>query len=178
MPRPSRTPCGHSHANHLTHHPNITPAPGCVGYGVQPTLSPHARSAEGPEAKSSGPTHLQAAVYSRLRHGGPGAVPSPPPAAPPLPTLRRRRGGSRPVAEGARPCQSSSLQQAHRNESSRVWDVSREGDSTSPSGQPVLSALSPSLQSYFLVKHWNWRHSRPDWMWLWAAWSSGWRPCT
>jgi len=75
---------------------------------------------------------LQAAVYRRLRHGGPGAVPSPPPAAPPLPTLRRRRGGSRPVAEGARPCQSSSLQQAHRNESSRVWDVSREGDSTKP----------------------------------------------
>ena len=23
-----------------------------------------------------------------------------------------------------------------------------------------------------------WRHSRPGWMWLWAAWSSGWRPCT
>jgi len=23
-----------------------------------------------------------------------------------------------------------------------------------------------------------WRHSRPGWMWLWAAWSSGWQPCT
>jgi len=23
-----------------------------------------------------------------------------------------------------------------------------------------------------------WRHSRPDWMWLWAAWSNGWQPCT
>ena len=23
-----------------------------------------------------------------------------------------------------------------------------------------------------------WRHSRPDWMWLWAAWSGDWRPCT
>ena len=23
-----------------------------------------------------------------------------------------------------------------------------------------------------------WRHSRPGWMWLWAAWSAGWRPCT
>ena len=23
-----------------------------------------------------------------------------------------------------------------------------------------------------------WRHSRPGWMWLWAAWSDGWRPCT
>ena len=23
-----------------------------------------------------------------------------------------------------------------------------------------------------------WRHSRPGWMWLWAAWSGGWRPCT
>ena len=23
-----------------------------------------------------------------------------------------------------------------------------------------------------------WRHSRPDWIWLWAAWSGGWRPCT
>ena len=22
------------------------------------------------------------------------------------------------------------------------------------------------------------RHSRPGWMWLWAAWSAGWRPCT
>ena len=22
-----------------------------------------------------------------------------------------------------------------------------------------------------------WRHSRPSWMWLWAVWSSGWRPC-
>ena len=22
------------------------------------------------------------------------------------------------------------------------------------------------------------RHSRPGWMWLWAAWSSGWWPCT
>ena len=22
------------------------------------------------------------------------------------------------------------------------------------------------------------RHSRPGWMWLWAAWSSDWRPCT
>jgi len=22
-----------------------------------------------------------------------------------------------------------------------------------------------------------WRHSRPGWMCLWAAWSSGWRPC-
>ena len=22
-----------------------------------------------------------------------------------------------------------------------------------------------------------WRHSRPGWMWLWAAWSGGWRPC-
>ena len=21
-----------------------------------------------------------------------------------------------------------------------------------------------------------WRHSRPGWMWLWAAWSAGWRP--
>ena len=34
-----------------------------------------------------------------------------------------------------------------------------------------------------MVTHWNrlpkeaWRHSRPGWMWLWAAWSSGWRPC-
>ena len=39
-----------------------------------------------------------------------------------------------------------------------------------------------------MVKHWNrlprdglwmphpWRHSRPAWMWLWVAWSSGWRP--
>ena len=23
-----------------------------------------------------------------------------------------------------------------------------------------------------------WGHSRPGWMWLWAAWSSGWWPCT
>jgi len=23
-----------------------------------------------------------------------------------------------------------------------------------------------------------WRHSKPGWMWLWAALSSGWRPCT
>jgi len=23
-----------------------------------------------------------------------------------------------------------------------------------------------------------WRHPRPGWMWLWAAWSGGWRPCT
>ena len=23
-----------------------------------------------------------------------------------------------------------------------------------------------------------WRHSRAGWMWLWAAWSSGWRHCT
>ena len=23
-----------------------------------------------------------------------------------------------------------------------------------------------------------WRHKRPGWMWLWAAWSGGWRPCT
>ena len=23
-----------------------------------------------------------------------------------------------------------------------------------------------------------WRPSRPGWMWLWAAWSSGWQPCT
>jgi len=23
-----------------------------------------------------------------------------------------------------------------------------------------------------------WRHSRPGWMWLWAAWSGGWQPCT
>ena len=23
-----------------------------------------------------------------------------------------------------------------------------------------------------------WRHSRPGWMWLWAAWSAGWWPCT
>ena len=22
-----------------------------------------------------------------------------------------------------------------------------------------------------------WRHSRPGWMWLWAAWSGGWLPC-
>jgi len=22
------------------------------------------------------------------------------------------------------------------------------------------------------------RHSRPGWMWLWAAWAAGWRPCT
>jgi len=22
------------------------------------------------------------------------------------------------------------------------------------------------------------RGSRPGWMWLWAAWSAGWRPCT
>ena len=40
-----------------------------------------------------------------------------------------------------------------------------------------------------VVKHWNrlprrlwmphpWRHSRPGWMWLWAAWSGGWRPCS
>ena len=36
-----------------------------------------------------------------------------------------------------------------------------------------------------VVTHWNrlskeavdapsWRHSRPGWMWLWAAWSGGW----
>ena len=36
-----------------------------------------------------------------------------------------------------------------------------------------------------VVTHWNrlpkevvdahpWRHSRPGWMWLWAAWSAGW----
>jgi len=43
-----------------------------------------------------------------------------------------------------------------------------------------------------VVTHWNrlpclgwrlwmphpWMHSRSGWMWLWAAWSSGWRPCT
>ena len=40
-----------------------------------------------------------------------------------------------------------------------------------------------------VVTHWNrlpkevvdapsWRHSRPGWMWLWAAWSGGWQPCT
>ena len=40
-----------------------------------------------------------------------------------------------------------------------------------------------------VLTHWNrlpkrlwmphpWRHSRPGWMWLWAAWSAGWRPCT
>jgi len=40
-----------------------------------------------------------------------------------------------------------------------------------------------------VVMHWTgcprrlwmphpWRHSRPGWMWLWAAWSAGWRPCT
>ena len=23
-----------------------------------------------------------------------------------------------------------------------------------------------------------WRHPRPGWMWLWAAWSGGWQPCT
>jgi len=23
-----------------------------------------------------------------------------------------------------------------------------------------------------------WRHSRPGWMWLWAAWAAGWQPCT
>ena len=23
-----------------------------------------------------------------------------------------------------------------------------------------------------------WSHWRPGWMWLWAAWSCGWRPCT
>ena len=23
-----------------------------------------------------------------------------------------------------------------------------------------------------------WRHSRPGWMWIWAAWSGGWRRCT
>jgi len=22
-----------------------------------------------------------------------------------------------------------------------------------------------------------WRHSRPGWMWLWAAWSNGWQLC-
>jgi len=22
------------------------------------------------------------------------------------------------------------------------------------------------------------RHSKPGWMWLWAAWSAGWQPCT
>ena len=22
----------------------------------------------------------------------------------------------------------------------------------------------------------SWRHSRPGWMWLWAAWAAGWRP--
>jgi len=27
-----------------------------------------------------------------------------------------------------------------------------------------------------LWMHHPWRHSRPSWMWLWAAWSSGWRP--
>ena len=40
-----------------------------------------------------------------------------------------------------------------------------------------------------VVMHWTgcprrlwmphpWRHSRPDWMWLWAAWCGGWQPCT
>jgi len=23
-----------------------------------------------------------------------------------------------------------------------------------------------------------WMHSGPGWMWLWAAWSGGWQPCT
>jgi len=40
-----------------------------------------------------------------------------------------------------------------------------------------------------VMRHWTgcprrlwmphpWRHSRPGWMWLWAAWSAGWWPCT
>ena len=29
-----------------------------------------------------------------------------------------------------------------------------------------------------LVRPHPWRHSRPDWMWLWAAWSGGCQLCT
>ena len=34
------------------------------------------------------------------------------------------------------------------------------------------------ISSYLRIVKNPWRNSRPSWMWLRAAWSSGWQPCT
>jgi len=39
-----------------------------------------------------------------------------------------------------------------------------------------IHIADPSCPERLWMPH-PWSHSRPDWMWLWAAWSSGWRPC-
>ena len=39
----------------------------------------------------------------------------------------------------------------------------------------------PDLRCAEIVLHYRKQRqfqTRPDWMWLWAAWSGGWRPCT
>jgi len=43
-----------------------------------------------------------------------------------------------------------------------------------PSDNQLVSSFCPRR---LWMPH-PWRHSRPGWMWLWAAWSGGWRPCT
>ena len=46
-------------------------------------------------------------------------------------------------------------------------------DSKLPTGKQSLKRA----QGGWGMPH-PWRHSRPGWLWLWAAWSGGWRPCT
>ena len=41
-----------------------------------------------------------------------------------------------------------------------------------------IKRVVASSKREVIVLH-PWRHSRPGWMWLWAAWSGGgWQPCT
>ena len=84
----------------------------------------------------------------------------------------------------ARRCFPASSAAANAATQTHWHRVSTTSDCTSRTVLPRKAPQHTAHSSCGALETWkwssgkNWRHSRPGWMWLWAAWSAGWRPCT